>query len=874
MPSVQELSNQRDRYQAGFSPAQGLSSKEAEERLVHYGRNVLAKDSSRNIYTLVTRQFASPLIYILICAAAVSFAVGELVDGAFIVVVLLINGLVGAIQEHYANRAIDKLLVREGRRSKVLRDGIAHFVDSTTIVPGDVLLLEAGEYVAADITWNEAINLELDESVLSGESMAISKKIGDATYAGTFLTRGRGVGTVYATGLASELGKISESITQTSIHDPPLVIRVKKFAQQIAMLLGVGIAFMVIYGFIAQYATQDLFLMAVGLAVSAIPEGLPVAMSVTLAVATRRMAKRNVIIRTPTATESLGSCTVIATDKTGTLTENKVELIAVAIQDGQDCVVYRCNKISNSELQSSRCNTVRRALVAGILATDGALRMPEHISDPLDCALIERARKLGIADVTLENEWAPHETQAFDSRVRFSAILHRHNGTARLCVKGAFEEVLALCAHVYCEDGLQSLNTEALQAGVERLTTQGIRVLAVAEVICAPSQRLESCLAEGGFVFIGLLGFQDPLRKEIPHAVSLCKQAKIHLVVITGDDPRTAASIAQQAGILDPSTGVVITGDEIAAQQIRGGDRALDQAVRASTVFARISPSQKLEIVHSLVRQNHFVAVTGDGINDAPALRHAHVGVAMGLRGTDIAREVADIVVTDDNFASIVAGIQEGRVVFSNIRKVVFMLVSTGCGEVVLFIISIVSGLPIPLTPAQLLWLNLITEGVQDIALAFEKAEGDELRRPPRDPKEQIFDRLMRRRVATSALVMGIISAALFYVEYKDQDNLPSARSAVLTLFVVFENVQALHARSEYKSLLQLPLFSNPWLILGIVSAQTLHVVAMVYPTIFSPLDLTPIRLDMWILIGLSATLVCIVIELDKWFLRSAEHSS
>jgi Ca2+-transporting ATPase len=871
---VQKLSNRRGRYQIDISTLHGLSSEEAQERLIQYGRNILAEDKSRGVCTLLLRQFASPLIYILIGAAVVSFAAGELVDGTFIVVVLVINGLVGTVQEYFATRAIDNLLIKEGRRSKVLRDGMIHFVDPTTIVPGDVLVLQAGDYVAADIEWNEAINLELDESVLTGESMGVSKTEKDLTYAGTFVTRGRGVGTVYATGLASELGKISESITQTSMHDPPLVIRVNQFAKQIAILIGLGIGFVVIYGIIVRQPAQDLFLMAVGLAVSAIPEGLPVAMSVTLAVATRRMARKNVIIRRSTATESLGSCTVIATDKTGTLTENRVELVSVATQYGQDCVVRRWNEISNVGLEKSRRDAIWKTLIAGILATDEAQQMLEHISDPLDVALMQRAHEIGIVDVTIENQWAPHQVQAFDSSFRFSAILHHYDDTATLYVKGAFEEIRAFCTHVYVEDGIEILQEETLQTGVESMTREGIRMLAVAKKKCTLSHTIESALSEGGFIFLGMLGFQDPLRREVPEAVVLCKQAKINLVVVTGDDPRTAARIAQEAGIFDPSIDVVTSGAEIEAAQLRGGDKALDQLVQASTVFARISPAQKLEIVHSLVRQDHFVAVTGDGINDAPALRHAHVGVAMGLRGTDIAREVADIVVADDNFASIVAGIQEGRVVYSNIRKVVFMLVSTGCGEVVLFILSIASGLPMPLTPAQLLWLNLITEGVQDIALAFERAEGDELRRPPRAPKEQIFDRLMKRRIATSAIVMGIISTTLFYIEYQRQEDLNAARSAVLTLFVVFENVQALHARSEYKSLLQLSLFSNPWLIIGIVSAQTLHILALMYPDLFSALDLSKIRLDMWILIALSAALVCVVIEVDKWFLRRAEYPS
>ena len=868
---MQETYNQRADSQVIIAAPTGLSSEEADKRLTVFGRNVLPKDRSKTILSLVLRQFASPLIYILIFAAIVSFAIGEVVDGGFIVLVLMINGTVGIVQEYIASRAIDRLLVQEARQSRVIRDGTIRSVDATMIVPGDVLLLEAGDYIAADLQWNEAINVEVDESVFSGEAMTVSKQLGDRSYAGTFVTRGRGSGTVYATGVESQLGMLSKSIGQTSIHDPPLVIRVKRFAQQIGILIGVGIAFVVLYGALAHYAVTDLFLMAVGLAVSAIPEGLPVAMSVALAVATRRMARRNVIIRRGAATESLGSCTVIATDKTGTLTENRVELISFTALEGERCCTHRWKDYLASEQLSSGTTHVRQLLTTGLLATDTGNRPPELITDPLDRAIVWRCHEAGLTDGILKSRWAPLEMKAFDATFRLSAVSHRNDSGALVCVKGAFEEVLSLCSP---SKNSKKYQPHEIEESSRQLAIQGVRVLALAEKNCTSSDTIDACLSVGGFTFVGLLGFQDPLREGVCEAVAACKHARIHVVVITGDDPRTATAIAREAAILDASSDAVTTGAELTLAERRGGESAFDSVVKNSVVFARSSPAQKLAIVHSLVRQKHFVAVTGDGINDAPALRHAHVGVAMGLRGTDIAKEVADIVVADDNFASIVAGIHEGRVVYSNIRKVVFMLVSTGCGEVVLFILSIASGLPMPLTPAQLLWLNLITEGVQDIALAFEKSEGDELNRPPRDPKEQIFDSVMTRRVATSAVVMGLISFCLFYVEYVREQDVVYARSLVLTLFVVFENVQALHARSEYRSLLTLPVLSNPWLILGIIGAQILHLLALVYPDVFSALDVVLVHGDDWILIAASAFFVCLVIELDKWAVRRSSKKA
>lgn len=842
----------------------GLTSEEASERLLQYGENKLPCHPPPSILAIFLHQFASPLIYILLFAAVVSLAIGELADAGFIVIVLTINGLIGTAQERSAAQAMQKLLVEQAYQSRVLRDGEWCSVNAQDVVPDDVILLRAGDSIPADIVWDEVTNVECDESVFSGESSPVQKNADDKSFAGTFVIKGRGRGVVSATGSQSELGLLSKVIGEKSLLDPPLVIRIKRFANHIGIILGIGVILLMLYGSARGHSIRELFLISVGLAVSAIPEGLPVAMSVALAVASRRMARNNVLIRKPPATEALGSCTVIATDKTGTLTENKMKLRSIVLPDGRE-VSVPYGAVKDSTVSPEEALIKQEIVRLGLLAAGLDCERADPSEDALDRALLETGEVLELDICNDLSGWTLREVRAFDSIQRFSAALYKRNGESWIIVKGAVEEVLAMCSHAY---SLKEFRPDTIYDLNRDLTKQGSRVLGVAEARSVLSLTLEGALSNSELNFRALLDFQDPLRPEVPEAVSLCGGADVRIVIITGDDPRTAASVAVQAGIISSQDEGVVTGQDLERAVKEGGENALDSIVRDNTIFARVSPFQKLEIVRSLDRQNHFVAVTGDGINDTPALKHAHVGIAMGKRGADVAKESADIVLADDNFASIVAGIREGRVVYSNVRKVVFMLVSTGCGEVVLFLLSIAAGLPMPLTPAQLLWLNLVTEGVQDIALAFEKAEGDELQRKPRNPREEIFDSLMRRRVFVTALVMGFLSFLVFSTTYRESQDLTYARAVVLTLFVVFENIQALHARSERRSLLSIPFFSNPWLLMGIGLAQGIHLLALLYPQALPVLDLTAVVGTDWLLIGVCAVVVCVAIEADKFFTR------
>ncbi len=871
------------------SQPRGLTLAEAKDRLAQFGPNKLPEQPPPTWWEIGLRQFKSPLIYILAVAAIVSLIAhpDDPTDAIFIAAVLLINALIGGYQEWKAERgtrALQKLL---HIRATLLRDDETVELDAEEVVPGDVVFLESGNRVPADIRLISAQGLEIDESLLTGESLPVTKDPawrGDESvpladrhnmaYAGSIVVRGRAQGVVVATGSRTSIGQLAQDVLSSAGGRPPLLERMEKFTHTIGYLILAAAFFIVLVGVLFQgYNLQEMFMFGVAMAVSAIPEGLPVALTVALAIATSRMAKRGVIIRRLAAVEGLGSCTLIASDKTGTLTCNELTVREVILPDGTDLTVSGEGFTPTGEIRRNDQplafgqNPSLDALVrAGVLCNEGDLHQRDGHwiwrGDPTDLALLSFGHKAGSSREKLGPEYPQIAAIPFEPERQFAATFHRVGESVRGMVKGAPERVLNMCSSLSSSDRHKFLQQ------AEVMAERGHRVLALAE---GPADHLNlDQLPDtlNDLTFLGFVGMIDPLRPGAQQAIAQCHEAGIIVCMITGDHPVTALAIARELGFADRPD-QVITGRELEGYSAE----QLTESVKRVRVFARTTPRQKLQLVEAAQRLGHYVAVTGDGVNDAPALRQANIGVAMGRAGTDVAREAAEMVITDDNFATIVAGVEEGRVAYDNVRKVIYLLISTGAAELLMLSMAVITGWPdtdagfavLPLLPAQLLWLNLVTNGIQDVALAFEPSEGDVLRRKPRSPQEPIFNRLMIERTIVAAAIMALIGFAAFVymIEVLNMEE-SSARNALLLLLVLFQNIHIGNCRSETKSALLLSPLRSPILLLGALSAFTVHVVSMHTPLMQRILRVEPVSLETWaVLIGLALT-IFVGMELHK----------
>lgn len=862
---------------------EGLTTEEAQKRLAHYGPNVLPEPKLPGPAVIFLRQFLSPLIYILLAAAVVSLFAGEHIDAIFIFAVLLINAAIGTVQEYSAQREAAALKKMVPSSAAVKRDGVLQRIEARDVVPGDLVYLETGDKVPADIKLSGTRGLHVDESLLTGESVPVVKDhkktsdadtpLGDrldAVFAGTNVVRGRAHGEVTATAMETELGRIAKAATAGKTVKPPLLLRIERFTLRISLAMLALIAVLFAVSIYRDGDLTEVFLLAVALAVAAIPEGLPAAITVTLAIGMRRMAACNVIVRKLLAVESLGSCTFIASDKTGTLTVNELTIRRIVTPDGGICRVTGEGFSPEGGIEAESgdakdAENARELVLAGVLANEAhpGVADDSYEGDTVDLAFIALGRKIGIDRKTVLRECPETGTIPYESEAGFSASVCALPDRRRIYVKGSTERLLGMCAEMMVGDTKKPIDADAIQQQTLHLAEQGYRVLALAEGDTAADKPEEGLR---GLVFLGLVGMIDPLRPEAADAVAQCRKAGIEVAMITGDHPETARTIAAEIGMTE-NFAEVVTGANIRALA-KDNDVRLDETVANSRVFARIEPAQKQQIVKSLIRQGHFVAVTGDGVNDVPALGSAHVGVAMGKRGTDVARESAELILTDDNFASIVNGIREGRIVYQNIRKVILLLVTAGIAEIILFLMTLLTGLPMPLVAVQLLWLNLVTNGVQDVAMAFEPAEGGELDRPPRRPDEPIFNRLMIERVLFTSVIVAVVAFAVFAWALGRDMGVEAARNVTLLLMVLFVNVHALNSRSETVSIFRQNFFSNPLLLGSIVLAHALHIGAMYVPGLSHVLEIEPVSLEIWTaMLGLSLTLIAAE-EAQKFVLR------
>ncbi|WP_420402282.1 cation-translocating P-type ATPase [Nisaea sp.] len=854
--------------------ANGLTSAEAARRLSEFGPNRLPEPRLSGPLALFARQFLSPFIYILIIAALASLAIGQVPSTVFILVVLLINAVIGTAQEYAAQKSASALRKMVRGSARVRRDGADQNIDIEAVVPGDLVLLASGDKVPADIRLGTARSLAIDESALTGESLAVTKNAGaqmaenapitervDMCFAGTVVTHGRAVGTVTATGLSTQIGSIAREIGTGRRSEPPLMIRIRRFTYKVAAGIGLSILALILLMFqVGGYDTREMAMMAIGLAVSAIPEGLPAALTVALAIGMGRMAKLHVIIRKLVAVESLGSCTFICSDKTGTLTVNELTITKIVLPGGSEFEVSGSGVGPGSVGSPEQHHRLRDICLTGVFANESCLDYAggEWVSegDIVDVAFLVLAKKLGLSLRQARAEQAQLEMIPYESERALSGSLTRLGAGACLHVKGSPEKLAAMSSHMLTHEGVVPVDRAAIEVQAVELARQGYRVIALAR---RETNRITGALNQlSELTFLGQVAMIDPIRPDAKDAVERCRAAGIEVAMITGDHPATAGAIARNLGIRNLS-GDVVTGSVLRKAEQEGPD-ALDSLVKPARVFARIEPLQKQQIVDSLMRAGHFVAVTGDGVNDAPAMRRANVGVAMGKRGTDVAKEAADLIIADDRFASIVAGVEQGRVVYGNIRKVIALLVATGFSALLLFFLTVLAGLPMPLTAVQLLWLNLIANGLQDVALAFEPKEGNELKRPPRRPDEPIFDRRIVGHVLVTGTAMGLLAFAVFEWLISGGRSAEEARNLTLMLMILFGNIHALSSRSETRSLFRIRFWGNPFLILAVPAAQALHIGATHIPWIQDVLSLRPVAVSEWLLL-LGVSLLLLMIE-------------
>lgn len=854
----------------------GLTEAQAQVRRREFGRNLLPAQRPPTLAAIFLRNILSPLIYILLAAGVVALLLGDLTDAGFILAVVLLDAGLGTVQEWNAERSAASLRQLLRVVARVRRNGALAEIPAEELVPGDQVLLESGMRVPADLRLLQANSLSVDAALLTGESVPVAttaQPLGaglgladrrNMAFAGSAVASGRGVGFVVATGAWTEVGKIAGSLAAAATAKSPLVIRIERFSRDISWAVLVACAVLGGVAYSRGMPLLEVFYMAVALAVSAVPEGLPVAMTVALSIATRRMARRNVIVRQLTAVEGLGSCTYIASDKTGTLTANKQTVKAVWLPGGERVRLEHA-KIAVAEAVRERLSRLVRISAIGNEATARKAGRLWHFSgDAVDVAFWELAVKLGLDPAALGREVAILGEIPFESERAYAAKLFEDDGAMQVAVKGAPEVVLARCANMLTGSGVAPLDRPRLELELAALTRSGLRVMAIAEAAVAKTPEAGS-FGESDLpplVLLGFAGLMDPPRHGAKEAVAKCRQAGIQVAMVTGDHPLTALAVAREVGIAE-SESEVLTGAQLAELGSPEVPLFLD-AVGAARVFARVSPMQKLEIVDALVKLGHFVAVTGDGVNDAPALKRAHIGVAMGS-GTDVTQETAAIIIADDKFASIEAGVEEGRFAYDNIRKVAYLLVSTGAAEVALFVLALLGGTPLPLLPVQVLWLNLVTNGVQDVALAFESGEPGAMKRPPRPPTEGLFNRLMIQQTALSGAVIGVVAFLDFYwLTARWGLGAVQARNHLLLLMVLMENFHVFNCRSEYTSVFRIPLRRNRMLVAGVAIAQGIHLLAMHFPPAQRVLQVAPIPLREELLPLALAASVLVAMELFK----------
>ena len=864
----------------GTSLNKGLSESEARVRLEKTGFNQLEEGKKRTVRDMLIDQFKDVLIIILLASAAVSTLLGEVTDAIVITIIVILNAVMSVLQEFKAEKSLNALKKMTVPETLVIRGGHKKKIQSPKLVPGDVVFLESGDRIPADLRLAEVTDMRIQESVLTGESEAVEKNtdivktqdtsLGDRTnmaYMGTSVIAGRGKGIVVATGMNTEMGQIAGMLQEQKQELTPLQKKLNQVGKNLGIIILFVIAIVVLLGCLRGIDFFEMFMTGIALAVAAVPEGLPAVVTIVLALGVQQMIKRNAIIRRLPAVETLGATTVICSDKTGTLTQNQMTVQKVVmvnrVIDVEDSGYEPFGQFKQNEIsiQPSDDRSLSLLFKGATLCNNSSLKHDEDnqkwdiIGDPTEGALIVAASKAGYQKEALENEYPRLKELPFDSeRKRMSTIHQSPDGKILLFVKGAPDQIIERCKN-YMDNGKFDRLSKSIRNKIseqnQKLASSALRVLAIAcREITLPEKdkiknkvKLDIDKTEDQLTYLGLIAMIDPPRKEALQAVQTCRRAGIKPIMITGDYSLTAQAIAVELGIYHTGDRI-ITGIEL--EKISQAE--LEEIVLETTIFARVSPRHKQRIVRALQKNRQVVAMTGDGVNDAPALKESDIGVAMGITGTDVSKEAADMILTDDNFSSIVSAVEEGRKIYQNIRKFIRYLLSCNLGEIITIFMAILIGLPRPLLPIQILWVNLVTDGFPALALGLDPAEMDLMKCPPREPNEGIFSGKMGFNIFSQGFFIGIITLIAFYYGYTHY-SLEVARTMAFGTLSFVQLWQSINSRSDRFSVLQLGLFTNTYLIAAILISGTLQLSVMLIPYLQDVFDVMPLSCSQWLIV-------------------------
>lgn len=874
----------------------GLSKVEVDKRLEKYGLNELEEKDKNSIWKKVTAQFKDFLVLILIGASIVSMLVGEITDSIVIIAIVLINASLGIIQEGRAEKSLEALKKMASPNAKAIRDGVKDIVPANTLVPGDIVLIEAGDIVPADLRLLENFNLKIEEASLTGESVPVEKdseailkedvSLGDRknmAYTSTIVTYGRGKGIVVGTSEDTEMGKIAKMLQNVEDETTPL----QKKLDQLGKYLGLGC--LVICGLVFSIGIfqgrklLDMFMISISLAVAAIPEGLPAIVTIVLALGMNKMVKKHAIVKKLSAVETLGSTTVICSDKTGTLTQNEMTVVKAYTRNNLIDITGKGYEPKGDFIQDNENidplenDELKMLLSIATLCNDATLDLSKEeekyniIGDPTEGALITLAEKSGLKKSLLNQKYIRTNEIPFDSDRKMMTTFHEDfiDGKVVSFTKGAPDIILDKCNSIYL-NGIQKPLTDEIKRDISNNNSSfskgALRVLAFGfNTYDSIPNNFKPEDIEKNMTFVGLVGMIDPPRSEAIESIKTCKKAGIKTVMITGDYKETAFAIAKDLGMAE-SIDQVLVGEEL--NNLSGEE--LRDKVENIKVYARVSPEHKVRIVEALKSNGEVAAMTGDGVNDAPALKRADIGISMGITGTDVAKNTAEVILTDDNFSSIVSAVEEGRIIYSNIRKFVFFLLSCNVGEILIVFLSILFNLPVPLLPIQLLWLNLITDSFPALALGIEKGESDIMEIPPRDPNESILDKNMISGIAIQsiAITLATMLAYLWGLKHYGTKNLIIPRTIAFTTLVTSELIRAFSSRSEKHTLLEIGFFTNKTLIYATLISLSLILIILYIPRLQAIFKTYPIGLKGWSIILRFSIIPLIAGELNKLILK------